>query len=169
MLAWSLNIPLQNQKPSLWLDSVHPSGKLVVSLMIGWIRQIKKHSPSEVKSLLVVGDSTTAECFASWQADSNVRAIARAIYAKTGVNVWFASVSGSSWTSCGKKTPFVEQANSSGSYTFDVVLNVGGWNQIRHGDLKGSEFQEFHKAASARLDKKVHRFNKTALPKLNAV
>jgi hypothetical protein len=145
-LEWSLRIPTRHQKYWLWYDNVHPKEDLVEDLVVGWVRRICAIHPTTV-SLLLVGDSTTAYCF-DRERGIKLADLAKKIKQRTGVRVWFFSVSGTSFTGEDNFTDQIEKATAD-DWTYDAVLLVGGWNQ-RH-ELSKEEISWFHNKAVAAL------------------
>jgi hypothetical protein len=117
---------------------------LVEDLVVGWVREIQQLRPN-TKSVLLVGDSTTAYCFDRMN-EITARELAARVERRTGVYIWFTSVTGSSFTNSWWSA-FVCQIEgvANWNYRFNAVLLVGGWNQVYDPEGFTPEiFAEFH-------------------------
>jgi hypothetical protein len=137
-LKWSDNVPDWWEKKYLWYDKSHPYVSLVEDLLVGWIRKIKRATAHDIKTMLIVGDSTTAFCFERKKAiDVEVLArLTRRVAYRTGLDmVLFKSVVGTYFTDSECFSDQIRQATQNNE-RYDAVFLVGGWNQAYY-DPKG--------------------------------
>jgi hypothetical protein len=106
-----------------WWDENHPGPEAVVAMVSNLLDQAQVQKG---QSVYIVGDSTTAysvdrKGIITWT-DLKDR-----IFEKTGVWVFFAAVSGSSFDE--RWGNIVQQAADMDSRWYNHILLVGGWNQ----------------------------------------
>jgi hypothetical protein len=155
MLKWPSGIVYNSEG---WYDDCHPKASVVAELISTLINDMIINN-SKIKSILVIGDSTTAFCVD--KARDRVRRLTlvnliRSRLELTDIDVFIPSISGSSFTSFGwnwktkmhdLNTSFIVQIErgTQGGYLFDAVLLIGGWNQ--KNILDDHIFDKFHQIA----------------------
>ena len=162
MIPWSNNFASYESSPELWFDQYHPKAELVIKMLIEWINAIKSTSSKKIEYVLIVGDSTVAECikYEAWREGDGVIEkddLISIVKKETGVTLCIFAKCGTYFTKYKKKHDFVYQCKQAvrmiKNKTYDAVLLVGGWNQVYSTNRKKliAALDEFHTSAVSAL------------------
>ena len=158
MIPWSDNFSSSRSSPESWFDQYHPKAELVIEMLVEWISTIKNISSKKIEYVLLVGDSTVAECikYDSWYEGDGVIEkdnLVSIVKKESGVTLDIFAKSGTAFTKYKNKHDFVYQCKRAKHLIkenkYDAVLLVGGWNQVNNTNKKklSAALNEFHISA----------------------